>query len=457
MLSRADNELVTQTGPGTPMGEVFRRFWIPALLSSEIPEPDCPPVETPLLGERLIAFRTTDGLAVLMDSRCPHRHANLFFGRNEDNCIRCVYHGWQFDADGFCVDMPAEPEHSRFKEHIRVTSYVTHETGGIVWAFMGSQNNIPPFPKLEFSLLPDSHSLAGKRRVPCNYLQNLEGEMDTAHVNFLHNDFGRTGDPVILPGYKLRTRFLIAETDFGIVAAARREYPNDANYWRMTPFILPSFTIIPTGPTLDDGLPDDSSDPKRAAALRRWLNNCKHLTAAIPLDDENMWGFTLSWRRDAPMDEDDRALFYSGDQQQIEVDPETFLAKLGRAEHYGIDRQKQKTESFTGISGTRLQDCAVQEDQDGPNLHRWEEHLGVTDRAIVATRRRLLGLAKDLQKGIEPKEPMNPDAFLVHSIAMEAPNTVPWREVWDSAQPEGAILDNIAEVHAGDGEESQTQ
>ena len=419
MLSRAENELITQTGPGTLMGEVFRRFWIPAVLVSEIPTPDCPPVEVTLLSERLIAFRTTDGRAVLMDARCPHRHANLYWGRNEDNCIRCVYHGWQFDADGFCVDMPAEPESSRFKEHVRITTYATHECAGVVWAYMGPQDRVPPFPKFDFSVVPENHALAGKRRVPCNFLQNLEGEMDTAHVNFLHNEFGATGGPKMKPGHQLRTKFLIAPTDFGLVAAARRNYPNDMRYWRMTPFLLPSFTIIPS------------------------LPGYKHLTAAVPLDDVNMWGFTISWRPDRPVDEADREQFFSGKDQQIPVDPKTFIGLLNRSNDYGIDRDKQKTESFTGIPGTRLQDCAVQEDQDGPIMHRWEEHLGTTDRAIVATRRRLLALARDLQNGIEPKEPYNPDAYLVRSIVAEAPASMPWREVWDAAQPEGAVLDHI--------------
>jgi nitrite reductase/ring-hydroxylating ferredoxin subunit len=420
MLSREENDLITQTGPGTPMGEVFRRFWIPAVLASEISEPDGPPVEVTLLSERLIAFRTTDGRAVLMDARCPHRHANLYWGRNEDNCIRCVYHGWQFDADGACVDMPAEPDTSRFKERVRITTYATHECAGIVWAFMGPQDAVPPFPRFDFAMVPETHTLAGKRRVPCNYLQNLEGEMDTAHVNFLHNEFGVTGGPVMKPSYQLQTRFLIASTLFGLVAAARREYPNDAYYWRMTPFILPSFTIIPSTPDL------------------------KHLTAAVPMDDVNMWGFTVSWRPDRPMDADDRELFFSGQEQQIEIDPKTFLAKYNRANDYGIDRTKQKTASFTGITGTRLQDCAVQEDQDGPCLRRWEEHLGTTDRAIIATRRRLLALARGLQEGVEPIEPSHPDAFLVRSIVEEAPRSMPWRDVWDGAQPQGAVLDQIA-------------
>lgn len=417
MLSEAENELITRTGAGTPLGEVFRRFWIPAVLASEIPEPDCPPVKVTLLGEKLIAFRTTDGTPVLMDERCPHRHANLFWGRNEDNCIRCVYHGWQFAADGSCTDIPAEPDNSKFKEHVSVTSYATHECAGVVWTYMGPKDNVPPFPDFDFGAVPESHTLCGKRRVPCNYLQNLEGELDTAHVQFLHNEFGELGEGIIKPAHKLKTRFLLASTNFGLVVAARRDYPDEVNYWRMTPFMLPSFTIIPSVPDL------------------------KHLTAAVPLDDENMWGFTISWRPDRPMDDADRELFYSGREQQIEVDPKTFLGKYNVDNDYGIDRELQKTSSFTGIPGVRLQDCAVQEDQGGPVMQRSQEHLGTTDRAIVATRRRLINLAREMEAGNEPEEPFHPEAFRVRSIVAEAPSSVPWQDVWREAQPEGAPVD----------------
>jgi nitrite reductase/ring-hydroxylating ferredoxin subunit len=421
MLSKSDNELITSTGPGTPMGEVFRRFWIPALMSYEIAEPDCAPVELTLLSERLVAFRLTSGKTVLMDTRCPHRHANLYFGRNEEEGIRCAYHGWKFNSEGQCIDMPAEPSDSRFKEHVRLSSYETHESCGIVWTYMGPQDNVPPFPEFEFSILPESHSFSGKRRVPCNYLQNLEGEMDTAHTNFLHRSF--SDGEVMAPEYQARTPFLVADTDFGIIALARRNYPDDTYYWRMTPFMLPSSTVIPSGPDF------------------------KNLTIAIPLDDENMWGFSLSWRPDRPMDEEDRERFYSGTNQQVDIDPETFLSKYNRSNHYGIDRQAQKTSSFTGIPGVRLQDLAVQEDQDGANCHRWEEHLGTTDRGIVGTRRRLIELAKNLQQGIEPKEPWNPGAFRLRSVAVEAPRSVEWRELWDSAQPQGAVFDHLGAAH----------
>jgi phenylpropionate dioxygenase-like ring-hydroxylating dioxygenase large terminal subunit len=134
MLSREDNELLTRVGPGTPMGTTMRRYWIPALLAWELPEPDCPPVRTRLLGEDLVAFRDTVGRVGLLAELCPHRRASLFLGRNEECGLRCVYHGWKFDVEGRCVDMMNEPDALSFKHKIRTTSYPTLEVGGIIWA-----------------------------------------------------------------------------------------------------------------------------------------------------------------------------------------------------------------------------------------------------------------------------------------------------------------------------------
>ena len=137
MLSKADNELLTQVGSGTPMGEVFRRFWLPALLSTELSQPDCPPLRFRLLGEDLVAFRDTNGRVGIIDSACPHRRASLFFGRNEECGLRCVYHGWKFDVDGNCVDMPSEPAESNFKDKVKIKAYPAKEFGGCVWLYMG--------------------------------------------------------------------------------------------------------------------------------------------------------------------------------------------------------------------------------------------------------------------------------------------------------------------------------
>ena len=148
MLSQEDNELLTQTGPGTPAGDYFRRYWLPAMLASELPSPDCPPVRVKLLGEDLVAFRDTQGRVGLIDEFCPHRRASLFWGRNEECGLRCVYHGWKFDLNGACVEMPNEPPEYGFENKIRTTAYPTREYGGLIWAYMGPPDQEPELPKL---------------------------------------------------------------------------------------------------------------------------------------------------------------------------------------------------------------------------------------------------------------------------------------------------------------------
>src|SRR5215207_3264662 len=186
MLSQADNELLCRTGPGTPMGELFRRFWLPALVPSELPHNDSDPIRFRILGEDLITFRDSNGKIGFLAENCPHRGASMFFGRNEEEGLRCVYHGWKFDVNGNCVDMPSEPAESNFKTKVRARAYPTHERGGIVWAYMGPREVPPPLPDMEANIMttePTQISILMRR---CNWMQGLEGELDTVHAAFLH-------------------------------------------------------------------------------------------------------------------------------------------------------------------------------------------------------------------------------------------------------------------------------
>src|SRR5438045_3835028 len=153
MLSKEDNELITRVGPCTPMGNLMREYWIPAVLSKELDGPDCPPRRLRLLGEDLIAFRDSSGKVGILGNHCPHRGASLFFGRNEENGLRCVYHGWKFDVSGACLDMPNEPAESNFKNRVRATAYPTRERNGIIWAYLGPRATPPPLPDFEANLL----------------------------------------------------------------------------------------------------------------------------------------------------------------------------------------------------------------------------------------------------------------------------------------------------------------
>lgn len=143
MLSREENYLLTRTGPGTPMGDLLRRYWIPALLSEEIPEPDCHPVQVRILGEELIAFRDTQGRIGLLGEHCSHRGTSLLYGRNEECGLRCIYHGWKYDVEGNVVDTPAEPPGSDFKQKVRHTAYPCKESAGVVFAYLGPRKKCP--------------------------------------------------------------------------------------------------------------------------------------------------------------------------------------------------------------------------------------------------------------------------------------------------------------------------
>ncbi|HLK80596.1 MAG TPA: Rieske 2Fe-2S domain-containing protein, partial [Xanthobacteraceae bacterium] len=179
MLTAEQNELMTRTGPGTLMGNLLRRYWIPILLVEELPENDCPPVRVKLLSERLLAWRDTRGRYALTDEFCAHRGASLWFGRNEEDGLRCAYHGWKYDNTGACVDVPSEPEESRFCSKIKLKSYRLVESGGILWAYMGPPELEPPRPAFEWIDLPPAHRYVTKRWQECNYLQAMEGGLDS--------------------------------------------------------------------------------------------------------------------------------------------------------------------------------------------------------------------------------------------------------------------------------------
>src|SRR2546429_9108577 len=171
MLKREDNELITRVGPGTPMGNLMREYWVPALLSSELPGPDCDPKRVLLLGEQLIGFRDSNGRPGLIQNNCPHRGASLFFGRNEEAGLRCVYHGWKFDVEGTCVDMPNEPAESDFKHKVKAVAYPCRERGGIVWAYLGPRQAPPALPDLEPNMLADDQVVVTAIQRECNWLQ----------------------------------------------------------------------------------------------------------------------------------------------------------------------------------------------------------------------------------------------------------------------------------------------
>jgi phenylpropionate dioxygenase-like ring-hydroxylating dioxygenase large terminal subunit len=394
MLSVEDNRLLTEVGPGTAMGNLMRRYWLPAMLASELPQPDCPPVRLRLLGEDLVAFKTTAGRIGVLDTYCPHRNANLFWGRNEDEGLRCVYHGWKFGVDGACLDMPNEPPGNRFADKVRTTAYLAREHAGLIWVYMGARATAPRLPDMAWMRLPAAQRYATKRIQRCNYLQNLEGEADSSHITFLHRNNLQSG--AVADGHPV---FDVLDTDFGLAISARRDAPDSRYYWRITPLMLPFYTIIPGLSTL---------------------------TAAVPRDDTTMIGITVTWNAERPLNDADLAFLKTG--PHVDVD-EGFLPLRRLENDYLIDRLAQRTRSFTGIEGVRVQDMAVQEDQRGPLANRARERLGTSDQGIIAVRRRLLDQVRALQDGVEPREPSLPRAYDVLAVAATAARDKPWQQV----------------------------
>ena len=244
MLSKEDNELLTQVSPGTPMGHLIRRYWVPALLSEEVPQPDCPPVRVRMLGEELVAFRDSEGRIGLLGERCAHRGTSLFYGRNEDCGLRCIYHGWKYGVDGHVLDMPAEPGDSDFRQKLHHTAYPTHEAGGVIYAYLGPRDKMPLFPNYEWTQVPLDQTYVTKSLLECNYLQGLEGECDSSHLSFLHRAFTNERNQ---PLYKSDTSpvYETEETDFGVRLIATRNSADNQHYVRFSAFVMPVYGCVP--------------------------------------------------------------------------------------------------------------------------------------------------------------------------------------------------------------------
>jgi phenylpropionate dioxygenase-like ring-hydroxylating dioxygenase large terminal subunit len=415
MLSREENDLLTRVGPGTPMGNLLRCFWQPFAVSSELRSVDSDPIRVRLLGEDLVAFRDTHGTVGLIQNNCPHRGASLFFGRNEEAGLRCVYHGWKFDVAGACVDMPNEPAESDFKDKVRAVTYPVVDSGGILWAYLGPAEQRPDLPELEWTHVPESHRYVSKRIQFCSYLQNVEGEVDSSHVSFLHSkqnsladSAGIKADPgSTLPDYMARDRaprFFVLPTEYGMMIGARRNAEADSYYWRITQFLMPTYTMIPSP-----------------------VGSPVSFTGATPIDDETMMGFTVTWHPDRPLSTGEVAQIESWLGVHTEVDPRTFVPLRNHDNDYLIDRALQRSRrSYTGIRGIREEDLAVQEGM-GTVCDRTTEHLGSADLAVIGMRRRMLEAVHALaEHGETPYEARDADAYRVRSAALVLPRDIEW-------------------------------
>lgn len=412
MLTAEYNRFLTESGEGTPMGTLLRRFWLPVLLTRELPEPDGEPKKITVLGEELLAFRDTRGRVGIIDQYCPHRRANLWLGRNEECGIRCVYHGWKFDVEGRCLDMPTSYPDFNAKDNIRIKSYPAREWGDFVWAYMGPPELMPELPHMEMALVPPSHRYVSKKWQDCNWVQALEGSIDTAHFTFAHMSFDKRADEtldidrhLVKPVARLNFDHVrwIAEDprpvikvhphEAGLVVGGGRRTDSDDIYWRIAQFLMPVHTYAP------NAMPGENIFGQ----------------TFVPYSDTNCWIYTYIWNPERPLTEAELETLRSGNGVFAEVD-ENYVPRRSKANDYLIDRALQKIASYTGIQGVSEQDAAVQDSQ-GPIVDRTREHLGPTDLGITRFRRYIMDAARHLQDGIEPPAANHADKYAVRAGA----------------------------------------
>jgi phthalate 4,5-dioxygenase oxygenase subunit len=393
VLTPQDNARLTRVGRGTPGGTLFRSYWLPALLSQELPDVDGPPVRTRILGEDLVAFRDSSGAVGLIDAFCPHRRAPMYFGRNEECGMRCVYHGWKFDRDGNCVDMPSEPPDSLFKTKVHIRAYPAHEAGGIVWTYMGRRETMPPPPDYEFVRAPATHRSMSKHVQDCNYLQALEGGLDSSHATILHNadiadlqwlnDFERT-----VPRIQVHT------TDYGYMYAGVRNV-NGKQWVRAYQYVMPTTQFRGRVEGLLGG------NVAYIGANRVPTINGHVWT---PVDDNTTacYNFIYSYSPDQPLPAADVLDQEFKDGRGPDDQLPDYRLKRNLSNDYMIDRDKQKRFTFTGIEGVNTQDAALQEGM-GAIVDRSREHLGTSDRAIIMMRQLMLQAVQAAENGEAPR------------------------------------------------------
>jgi phenylpropionate dioxygenase-like ring-hydroxylating dioxygenase large terminal subunit len=411
MLNQQDNELLSKVGPGTPMGNLMRQYWIPFGISTELPEPDCAPVRIMILGEELVGFRDTDGKVGLLDNYCPHRRASLFFGRNEECGLRCVYHGWKFNLNGDCIDMPSEPAESNFKDKVKVTAYPVQERGGLMWAYMGPRGTASELPHLESNMVENTSIQIYQRE--CNWMQALEGDIDTVHTLFLHLGLAQYEDAPegSWAWWHLQNRaphFAAVDTEFGTLYGAFRPTEKGMNYWRFANFLMPFYAMTPPGVL---GL---------GSKFRAW----------VPMDDTHTLAISVNETAPGGRRPPSEGNWASG---QTETHPQgtglfdRFRCVGDKENDYLIDRELQRTKSYAGLPSIFLEDQAVTTSM-GDIVDRTKERLGTSDQMIIRTRQRLIKAARALLEGESPPEPDHPEWYGVRSGGVMLPVGVDWVE-----------------------------
>jgi phenylpropionate dioxygenase-like ring-hydroxylating dioxygenase large terminal subunit len=395
------------------MGNLMREYWMPAMLSSELPKPGSTPVRVMLLGEKLIGFRDGEGKVGLLADACPHRGASLFFGRNDACGLRCVYHGWQFDVAGNCIDMPNEPEEAEFKHRVKAQAYPCQERGGVVWTYMGPRSEPPPLPDLEGNMQDTSHESVRAVQLESNWLQILEGDIDTTHVGFLHYGGLKAEDqpPGSFSEWQLRdktAKFEVIDTEGGAAYGARREAGPNQDYWRIAQFCFPFYTFTPPGV----------------------LGTKKGGGARVPMDDYHTMSFFMTAGRRGPNTGPMGAF-----RQPL---PNTtdwfgrFRMEQTMENDFQIDRDLQQVgegqTGYSGIEGIAMQDAAMTASMGGI-YDRSKEHLASSDAMVIRVRRRLIAAVQaHMRSGTVPPGVDDPESYRVRSGGIFLPKGADWVE-----------------------------
>lgn len=425
MLSVEDTELLTRVGAGTPMGDLMRLYWMPVAYAPELP-PDGQPMRVRVLGEDLLAWRDSAGTPSFFEERCPHRGVSLYYGRNEEGGLRCAYHGWKYDARGKCIDMPNEPEASNFKTKVKIRAYKGADFGGIVWAYLGPDQDDPPaVPAFEWGLVPEDQLVHGHRTIyECNWMQALEGELDSTHVYFLHARLNAQASPKHgLYLEERRAKFHLLDTEVGMTYAAERPEGPDHIYWRSTHFLFPIYGMWP-------GASDDGATP---------------LSIYLPVDDYTTLHFGIVWHPSRkmggemyPKDEfnPEKGSLGSGVGPMLPHQVGKFFPNswpvANPKNDFMMDEDVKRDLSTTGIPTVRLQDSAVIWSM-GAIMDRTREHLGTADVTVIKVRRKILAVVKALRDhGVEPPGVHAPELYTARSCATVLPKELDWEEALDA-------------------------
>ena len=412
MVPHETNRLLTQTGPGTPMGDVMRSYWQPIALSEELP-PGSAPMPVRILSEDLVLFRDEQGRLGLLGKQCPHRCTDLSYGRIENGGLRCLYHGWLFDVKGKCLEQPAEPENSTYKDEIKHTAYPTHEVGGMIFTFMG-KGEPPKFPDYEFVKAAPERRFLKRSTLDCNYLQALEGGYDPAHLSFLHRPIAKK-DTRPVPGtdkamsadmyYKedRRPNLDYEVTDYGERIFSIRKSGEDKKYVRVTNFVMPdSIAIVGNEGRIGEGY------------SMHWH---------VPIDDTHHVRWDYVFNRVRPLD-------MSKYEMRIANDKGPNGEKRSAENRYFQDRELMMTSNFTGMGESFNVHDAFAAESQGPIQDRTYENLGTTDVIIARVRKQLLEGVEAVQQGKDPLNVKRDSSDISNLIVMSEvmPNTVDHKE-----------------------------